>query len=250
MGKRKKLEPSVPSKAYLVSFGDTMTALLAFFIVLNSLAREQTGANLYAGTGSFANAFAKSGTPGHLNTNRSRDMIRQKEQKPIYALAENLDENEGKIGPDSEGNQERIIDREKEQFQKFLTEIERELGLKTHQPIQDQVVFDSFAAWDGETGGISKHAIHILSDLIPKLRQPDVNLEVIIWASMPSKTILEKQLLKSAQIQTQVESMFWLKATEKVRIKYRVKPWLFSDAKRPVLSVVFSKVALAADSEL
>ena len=66
MAKKKKLEPSVPSKAYLVSFGDTMTALLAFFIVLNSLAKEQTGANMYSGTGSFVSAFSNSGLPGDL----------------------------------------------------------------------------------------------------------------------------------------------------------------------------------------
>ena len=53
MAKKQKRVPSGPSNAYLVSFGDTMTALLAFFIVLNSLATEQTGANLYSGTGSF-----------------------------------------------------------------------------------------------------------------------------------------------------------------------------------------------------
>ena len=52
MARKKKL-PEPPSKAYLISFGDTMTALLAFFIVLNSLAQEQTGAKLHAGTGSL-----------------------------------------------------------------------------------------------------------------------------------------------------------------------------------------------------
>ena len=38
MVKRKKIAPTGASNAYLISFGDTMTALLAFFIVLNSLA--------------------------------------------------------------------------------------------------------------------------------------------------------------------------------------------------------------------
>ena len=35
---------TVARRAYLVSYGDTMTALLAFLIVLYTFAKEQTGA--------------------------------------------------------------------------------------------------------------------------------------------------------------------------------------------------------------
>ena len=45
--------PSGPNNSYLISYGDTMTALLAFFIILVTLAEEQTGANLHAGDGIF-----------------------------------------------------------------------------------------------------------------------------------------------------------------------------------------------------
>ena len=48
---RKKEPDKGPSQAYLISFGDTMTTLLAFFIVLCSMAEDQTGANLYSGNG-------------------------------------------------------------------------------------------------------------------------------------------------------------------------------------------------------
>ncbi len=241
MAKKKKLYGSLPSKAYLVSFGDTMTALLAFFIVLNSLAKEQTGANMYAGTGSFVSAFSRSGSPGDFTGNRSRDMIQQQAQKPVYALAENLDQNESRVGPDDTDENQRILDRDKEQFQKFLDEIEKKFGLQKHTPINNQTVFDSFERWDRETGAIGGHAIELLSETVAKLRQRDVNLEVIIWATMPSKANLERQLAKSVELRSQVENMFWLKPHEKPRIRYRVKPWLFADAKRPVLSVVVSR---------
>ena len=72
MAKKKKAPPSGPSKAYLVSFGDTMTALLAFFIVINSLAQEQTGANLYSGTGSFVSAIGAIGFAGAAPSDRSQ----------------------------------------------------------------------------------------------------------------------------------------------------------------------------------
>ncbi|MFN3191420.1 MAG: flagellar motor protein MotB [Aureliella sp.] len=240
MGKKKPLEPSVPSKAYLVSFGDTMTALLAFFIVLNSLAKEQTGANMHSGTGSFVKAFSKSGVPGVNSGNRSKDMIQQESQKPIYALAENMDA-EGKVGPDDEEAKERVLDRDKEQFQKFLTDIESKFGIQSSERFTNQTVFDSFEPVKPPSGGISRHAIQLMSDAISKLRKPSTNIEVVIWANMPSPIDMEKQLKLSEEFRERIEGIFWLKEGDKNRIRYRVKPWLFSDAKRPVLSVILSE---------
>lgn len=241
MSKRKKLEPSAPSKAYLVSFGDTMTALLAFFIVLNSLAKEQTGANMHSGTGSFVNAFSSSGQPGHLTGSRSSDVMQQESQKPIYALAENLKDSDKNVGPDDKDEHQRVIDREKEQFQKFLNDLEQQLDLKTLKPIENQVVFDSFARPDAETGKLSMHAVKLISEAVTKLRDPDVTMEIVLWADMPSASALQRKLKKSVDLRGEVERTFWMQANQKARIQYRVKPWLFADARRPYLSVVLGR---------
>ena len=248
MARKAKAPDSLPSKAYLVSFGDTMTALLAFFIVLNSLAKEQTGANMHAGTGSFVAAFSSSGTPGNYGGNKSEDMIQQTAPAPIYGLAENLDKNEveERVGPDDTDSKDRVIDREKENFQKFLSEIESKFGLKTDPPIIDQIVFDSFEPFNRETGGLSEHAIELASDIIPKLRNDATKLDIVIWATMPSKHIVDKTLYQSMDVKAEIESKFWLKPMETRRIRYSVKPWLFSDVKRPVLSFILSKSAAPA----
>lgn len=244
MSKRKKLEPSVPSKAYLVSFGDTMTALLAFFIVLNSLAKEQTGANMHSGTGSFVNAFSSGGQPGNFTGDRSSDVLQQESQKPIYALAENLKDNSGKsIGPDDENNNERVVDRDKEQFQKFLTELEEQLDLNTLPKLENQVVFDSFEPSDPKTGKLSLHAVKLISQALTKLREPGITMEIVLWADMPGASSLKRKLDKSTELRSEVERTFWMKGSVKSRIRYRVKPWLFSDAKRPYLSIILGKVA-------
>jgi flagellar motor protein MotB len=241
MSKRKKLPPSVPSKAYLVSFGDTMTALLAFFIVLNSLAEEQTGANMHSGTGSFVNAFSASGTPGKLSGERSSEILQQKAQKPIYALAENLKDPDKNIGPDDKDERQRVIDREKEAFQKFLTDLERQLDLKTLAPIENQVVFDSFEPPDPETGKLSLHAVKLISEAVTKLRDPDVTMEIVLWADMPSASSLARKMVRAVDLRGEVERTFWMQQSQKDRIHYRVKPWLFSDAKRPYLSVILGR---------
>lgn len=243
MAKKQKPIDAGPSKAYLVSFGDTMTALLAFFIVLNSLAKDQTGANMYAGTGSFVNAFAKSGTPGGNPGNRSSDMIQQTNQAPIYALAENLDKNEtdGNVGPDDTDRKDRIINREKEEFQKFLNDIDKAFGVETKKPVVNQVVFDSFESFNRENGKLSEHAIKLASELIPKLRQSGSQLEIVVWATMPSRSEMERKLSRSFVVKANVEELFWIKPSLKSRIRYSVKPWLFTDARRPVISFVMSE---------
>lgn len=250
MAKKKKAIDPGPSKAYLLSFGDTMTALLAFFIVLNSLAKDQTGANMYAGTGSFVTAFAKSGTAGGMPGNRSRDMIQQTSQAPIYALAENLDKNkqQGKVGPDDVEKKDRIKNRDREQFQKFLAEMDSKFGLKKNAPAVKQVVFDSFMPFSKEDGKlVSEHALQLAADIIPKVRNKDRKLEVIVWARMPSKSEIDRQLLNSYQIREEIESLFWIDQKSKDKFRYSVKPWLFSDAKRPVISFVYTETRPATE---
>ncbi|QEG23378.1 flagellar motor protein MotB [Mariniblastus fucicola] len=249
MAKKQKKIDAGPSKAYLLSFGDTMTALLAFFIVLNSLAEDQTGANMHAGTGSFVNAFAKSGMPGGNPGNRSSDMIQQASQAPIYALGKNLDKNEkqglsepeGKIGPDDADSKDRVLDREKEEFQKFLYAMEKKFGLETKPPISNQVVFDSFQRFKEKDGTLGDHAIKLAAELIPKLRQNGSKLEIIIWARMPSSGEVNRELSKSFDVKKEIEKLFWLTPAMKNQIRYTVKPWLFTDAKRPVVSFVMSE---------
>ena len=242
MAKKPKKIPEPPSKAYLVSFGDTMTALLAFFIVINSMAKEQTGANLYSGTGSFVNAVDSIGISGTSPTTNSKNVIKKSAQLPIYALAENLKNNEhveGSQGPDDEHDNERKLDRDKENFQRFIHEVERQYGLKKKEPFVDQVVFDSFELFKEKGDGLlSDHAIQLGSEIFPTLRDDKKSLEIIIWATMPSPVIINKFLKKSVEIRKEVESKFWIKPDVKDRIRYNVKPWLFSDAKRPVLSFV------------
>ncbi len=219
-----------------------MTALLAFFIVINSMAQEQTGANLYAGTGSFVSAVNSIGISGNAPVPNSKQVVPKTAPMPIYALAENMDKNPDApqgLGPDEENDNERKIDREKENFQRFLHEVDRTFGLKKKPSLVDQVVFDSFELFkeDG-TGLLSDHAIQLGSELFPSLRDEKKSIEIIVWATMPSPVIINKHLKMSVDIRKEIESKFWIKPDVKDRIRYTVKPWLFSDAKRPVISFV------------
>ena len=94
MPRQKKCPPKGASKAYLVSFGGTMTALLAFFIVLNSLSEDQSGGDLNTGTGSFVQALDGFGLPSHFQGNRSAQAFQGDERSPQYLIPGEEDSDE------------------------------------------------------------------------------------------------------------------------------------------------------------
>lgn len=60
-------EPKAPIPAWLVSFGDMMTLILTFFILLVALAPTQDPVNVVKGLGSFEIALRGHGLPGLLS---------------------------------------------------------------------------------------------------------------------------------------------------------------------------------------
>ena len=244
MSRKVKPPPSKPSKAYLVSFGDTMTALLAFFIVLNSLAKDQTGANMYTGTGSFVQAMKSIGIPGQSPGDRSDQLVTKAAPSPLYAVPseKKLAEDPGK-GPDDEDDGKRIINRQAENFQRFLSEMEYQFQVNEGNPTQGQVVFDSFENLNRNSEDIlGPGAIQIASDAISQLANEQMELEVIVWATMPSPHALKQAMDKARQIQAQLDRSFNFRGDQRQRVTASAKPWLFFDAKRPRTSFVLSRL--------
>lgn len=244
MSRKIKPPPAKPSKAYLVSFGDTMTALLAFFIVLNSLAKDQTGANMYTGTGSFVQAMKSIGIPGQSPGDRSDQVVVKSAPAPIYAVPseKKLQDDPGK-GPDESDDGKRIINRQAENFQRFLSEMEYQFQVNEGNPTQSQVVFDSFENLNKESDDIlGPSAIQIAADAISQLSNEQIELEIIVWANMPSPVALKKAMESAQKIQAQLDRSFTFRGDQRQRVTASAKPWLFFDAKRPRASFVLSRL--------
>jgi flagellar motor protein MotB len=254
MARKLKPPPEKPSKAYLVSFGDTMTALLAFFIVLNSFSKEQTGANMYSGTGSFMNTSKNIGLPGGSLGDRSRLTAQKKAPSPIYAVANDKENSDSvkRDGPDSDPDDKRIIDRQTENFKRFLANIDKSFSLEETPPTKSQIVLDSFENLNKPKKGepyrpLGKSAIRIAAEAIMKLGSDDFKLEVIVWSNMPGEKPMLRTMDKAIGVQEQIDAMFTLTPQQRSRLHVSSKPWLFADAIRPRLSFAISRLDLATD---
>jgi flagellar motor protein MotB len=244
---RKKRKSDGPSKAYLISFGDTMTALLAFFIVLNSLANEQTGADLHAGTGSFITALKSFGLSGTFLDDTSQRAFQAKVPNAIYNVIDSQDgpPDENPRGPDKEENRLRVIDRDKEQFERFLIEMEHLYSVEELPQTQGRVVYDLFDRLNSQSPLLKAQHQRAMADVVPLLRRPHYRVEIVVWATTPAATAWKRATLLSAQIRDEILQVASLKPDEALRLQSVAKPWLLPGQKRPVLSVVVIKDELS-----
>lgn len=243
MAKKCKCPPAGPNMGYLVSFGDTMTALLAFFIVLNSLAEEQTGANLHAGTGSFVQTLKTFGVPGIFRTKMSSQIFQLPYPSPVYVVPGESEEDATleSTGPDDVEDKQRIIDWEQEDFERFLHEMGRWNPLREERTVDGEVAFDLFT-YLGSGDKVAPEDVFVAArQLAPLLRQDDYELEVTVWATAPTGSAWSRAIGQAATIRQELSEYLGLegKATQ---IAATARPWLSSTARRPTVSLIVRRL--------
>lgn len=239
MARKKKQPPSGPNNGYLVSFGDTMTALLAFFIVLNTLAEEQTGADIHAGTGSFIEATDKLGSPGIFSAGMSRYRMQLEEPSPLYVVPDE-EENESfgnASGPDKDGDNSWVRDREQEDYERFLTELERFHEIDSVPPVEGEVSFDRMKRLPRQEPLLDQAMREMLIPLAPMLHRPGYEIEIVVWATTPGKSAWTRSVRQARQLHAEAKELFGA-SVDHSRLTATGKPWIHSDVERPVVSVI------------
>lgn len=232
-----------PNQAYLLSFGDCMTALLAFFIVLNSMAEEQSGANLYAGTGSFNAALNSHGLPGLFSGENSRQVMQHNDVAPLYMVAGEVDEPmlQGN-GPDETDDGGRIIDREAEQFSRFLEEARRIATVQQEPGIKAEVSLDVLAALPQDGPLMSPELKATLAQVRPAFSKPDRVIEIVVWATTPSQSAWTRAVEQAQAIRQEAIEYMNLTDEQLPRITAVGRTWISSTLKRPSVSVCLRRL--------
>ena len=241
---KKRGKPSEgPDQGYLVSFGDTMTALLAFFIVLNSLAVEQTGARMYAGTGSFRNAVGIEGTAGLFEDGTSSFAVQMKAPGPIYIVADDSDESDHQAtGPDEDGDVEMIKNREDDEFHRFLLEMERLCDAGAEQSISGEVAFDQITRLRQNEQVLNQSTREQLVNFLPNLRRKNYELEIRVWATSPAPSAWSRAARQAGQVRTEVQALLRLEEKMMDRVITSASPWHSSTLKRPAVSFIIRRL--------
>lgn len=244
MSARKKCPPPGASKAYLVSFGDTMTALLAFFIVLNSLAEEQTGANLHAGTGSFVQALKAFGLPGMFSEQLSSQAFQLDNPAPLYIVAPETLEEPGRDaeGPDDEADRRRIIDREQEDYQRFLYELSRWNDLSPTASVDGEVVFDLFTPPRNKPPHAPPELLSAARQVAPVLRRKGYEVDLTVWATTPSDSAWSRAADWSVRLRRELVDYLRLSEVQGRRFRAGARPWGSSTAERPTMSITVRRL--------
>ena len=89
---------------------------------------------------------------------------------------------------------------------------------------------------------LQENAILITTETIGRLFQPELELEIVVWAPLPSRIAMKRTMDTAVAIQDQIENAFSLTPSQRSRISVSAKPWLFTDAIRPKISFVLSRM--------
>lgn len=215
-----------------------MTALLAFFIVLNSLASEQTGANLYSGTGSFISATDSLGVPGMFATKQSRKSIQLNTASPLYRVPAPSSDHQRGFGPDEEVNELAVKDREREDFERMLNELERFSDQVSGKSISGEVSFDRMKKLPTSAPYLDVPFQKMLVELRPFLSRRHASLELIVWAPTPSAKSWEASALIANQIAQESAAFMQLTPEQTKRLTGTCRQWNSSSMKRPHVTLV------------
>lgn len=245
MAKKKKPPPEGPNNAYLLSFGDTMTTLLAFFIILNSLAEDQTGANLYAGTGSFMAAISTFQLSGSVGPTGQPNVSPLEESKPVYVVPDpDADPQSLDRGPgtDEEDDGQRIIDREREEFSRYLNEMSARFDVKEVGQTEGEIVFDLFGPLNPQPPYLTEPYLDVVARILPLLRNDRYAVDVIVWATTPAPTAWKRATTQAYNIRREIDARGRLTPDQQRRLVSVGNVWIDKDARRPVVSFVAKKL--------
>lgn len=227
--KKKGDRAKINTDGWMMSYADMATTLLAMFIVLSTLGKDQTGISLYNGTGSFVESMESFGLPG-LFPNSSR-MIPLETSSPHYPNGSPEDP------PPPDGQDPaRQIDAEEEQLQQFLAELNRLFPIDRLPRATGQAVVDLYEPLNKKGPLLRPRHLEVLGQVVPALHRSNYRVQVVVWATTPSASAWLRATNQARQAADEIAAAAQLDATARARLVAVGQPWRYRDVRRPVIS--------------
>lgn len=240
------------SLAWMMSYADMATILLAMFIVLSTFAKDQTGISLYYGTGSFRAAVTSFGLPGLMNNSSEVVSLQapgtqhtlpnpesaEQDREPHSAREKENDNAAGKTASDA---QQRVIDAEEENFQRFLGEMDRHFNTAKLPRTSGQTSLDFYDKLGTRPPYVTDSQREQLAPLLALLRRSGYRLQVIVWAGIPRDSATTRAADEAANVVEALAAEAGLDAAARRRLIAVGQSWPYRDVARPVMSVVVSR---------
>ncbi len=237
-------EAGINTLGWMMSYADMATTLLAMFIALSVLGKDQTGISLYNGTGSYVQAVNSFGLPGLFA--RSQRVVQLESPGPHY-LGPDEDDPKGNrpSGQDKESDDGRIVDAEAERLQRFFGEMTRQFEVEKQARRSGRAVVDFFDRFNRATPMLPSRASEVLGQVLPLLQRDDYRVFVVVWASMPSNGAWNRAAAQARAVVEEVAGAAQLDAAARGRFIPLGQPWRYANYRRPVMSLVIVKSGAA-----
>ena len=232
MRRRAPTPGKIDPLGWMMSYADMATILLALFIVLSALSRDQTGITFQRATGSLADAREAFGLPGLFST--TSQPIPFEGPTPRYAYA---------TGDDASGDAqpERILDGDEENLKRFVEEIRRQFPCERRPAGAGRVIVDLYEPLAKKAPYLAASHTEAIHQVLPMLERAKYRLQLVVWAPTPAPAVWARAVDHAALVLAEFAKGAGLEDSTLRRISPEGQPWRYRDIRRPALSLVLTR---------
>jgi hypothetical protein len=227
----------INTHAWMLSYADMATILLAMFIVLSTLGKDQTGVSLQRATGSFANALRSYGLPGLFSSSPNPMPLAGPMPRYLYAPSDSSLDRSNPVDP----RPKRVIDGDEENLQRFLEEIQRQFSCVRRPRPAGQVIIDLYQPLQKSPPYLMPRHNQALLQIAPLLQRSNYRLDLVVWAATPSPTAWTRAINQAVLAAEEFAAGAGLDEEARGRLMPLGQPWRYRDVRRPVMSLVLTR---------
>jgi hypothetical protein len=229
VARRKNADSKINTEGWMMSYADMATILLAMFIVLSTLGKDQTGASLQKGLESWRESRQFFGLDGMFK--ESGQVAQLGAPGPHYPFPPD-DDNDG--DPSQDGETARL--------ERFLDQMSRQFDLDKLPKAAGQATVDFFDPLHSQAPLLTAKHIERLSPVLRLLHRPEYRATLVVWATMPSDPAWTRAAEQAAELSHELLDLANLDPAARSHLLAVGQSWRYRNYQRPVFSLVITRL--------